>query len=136
MATVPSDERFRAQIKEYRDRHSWSQERLAEEADMDHSLVSRLESGQRTPTREAVGKLGDGLRLGDGQRDMLLVLAGFAPDDPANFLALHEEHALADVYRLLSDPQVSATTKEQLRAQIGGLVSLVQDHEPQRKGAW
>lgn len=60
MTRVPSgasSEEFRGLLKRHREARRWSQERLAAEADMDHSLVSRLESGQRCPTRDAIGKL-------------------------------------------------------------------------------
>ena len=48
---------------------------------MDHSLVSRIESGQRHPTREAVAKLCAGLALDRGDADALWLAAGFVPPD-------------------------------------------------------
>jgi transcriptional regulator with XRE-family HTH domain len=70
---------FRALIKAHRDARRWSQERLAAEAEMDHSLVSRIESGQRNPTREALGKLATGLRLDRERTEALLLAAGYLP---------------------------------------------------------
>ncbi len=52
---------FRALLRRYRDRRRWSQERLADESEMDHSLVSRLETGGREPTRGSIAKLCAGL---------------------------------------------------------------------------
>ena len=72
---------FRALVRRYRERRRWSQERLAAEAEMDHSLVSRLESGQRQPTREALAKLCAGLGLDRGDADRLWLAAGFVPPE-------------------------------------------------------
>lgn len=93
---------FAAQIKRYRAARRWSQERLAAEAEMDHSLVSRLEAEARKPTTESITKLCAGLELSEGQRDALYLAAGFVP--PAtNLEALarlvgalrhHDEHTL------------------------------------------
>lgn len=71
---------FRALLKAHRDARRWSQERLALEAAVDHSLLSRLESGGRNPTREAVGKLATGLGLDRERAEHLLLSAGFLPD--------------------------------------------------------
>ena len=53
---------FRSLLRRYRDRKRWSQERCADECEMDHSLVSRLESG-----------------LSTGDADDLWLAAGFLP---------------------------------------------------------
>ena len=45
---------FAPLLREYRDRRRLSQSRLAEAAGFDHSYVSRLESGTRMPTRDAL----------------------------------------------------------------------------------
>lgn len=70
---------FRALLKAHRDARRWSQERLAAEAEMDHSLVSRIESGQRNPTREALGKLARGLELDRERTEALFLAAGLLP---------------------------------------------------------
>ena len=70
---------FTAALWSARTLRRWSQERLGLEAEMDHSLVSRLESGKREPTREAVDKLADGLGLAGAARDVLYASAGYLP---------------------------------------------------------
>lgn len=75
----PALAEFRALVKAHRDARRWSQERLAAEAEMDHSLVSRLESGQRAPTREAIGKLARGLELDRERTEALHLAAGLLP---------------------------------------------------------
>lgn len=72
---------FRATLKRHREAQRWSQERLAYAAQMDHSLVSRIESGQRNPTRDAIAKLSAAMELPESQRDRLYLLAGFTPPD-------------------------------------------------------
>src|SRR5919199_2811290 len=93
-AALRGSEEFRALLKRHREARRWSQERLAAEAEMDHSLVSRLESGQRSPTREAVAKLARGLELSDEQKDRLLIVAGYFPEHVEN--ALIEEPAVRE----------------------------------------
>lgn len=59
-----------------------SQRRLAEAADFDHSYISRLESGARMPTADAVERIATALGLNERQRDKLKMAAGFMPTDP------------------------------------------------------
>ena len=58
-----------------------SQTRLGEKAQFDHSYVSRLESGTRTPSWDAVQRLATVLGLGVDDHNRLLAAAGFLPDD-------------------------------------------------------
>ena len=67
-------------LKGFRERRNVSQSKLAERAQLDHSYVSRLESGVRTPTRDAVDRLAAALMVGPEDRDALLRAAGFAGD--------------------------------------------------------
>lgn len=73
---------FGEELRRQRARQRISQSRLALEAGFDHSYVSRIESGTRKPTREAVLALADALRAAPQERDRLLIAAGFMPDDP------------------------------------------------------
>ena len=70
---------FRTLLRRHRDRRRWSQLRCAVECEMDHSLVSRLERGQRAPTRETLAKLYAGLGISTGDADDLWLAAGFLP---------------------------------------------------------
>lgn len=97
---------FRALGRRYRERKRWSQERLTAEAAMDHSLVSRLESGQRQPTREAITKLCAGLTLDGGDADRLWLTAGFVPPD----LDADELRAALALVRTASAAEVAAAT--------------------------
>lgn len=116
-------ERFRALLRRHREARRWSQERLAGEAAIDHSLVSRLESGQRAPTRLVIRKLGAGLGLTDGQVDELLIAAGFLPDDPAATIA-GDEAAVA-LYRFLNDENIPQAARASVRAAVDRTLSAV-----------
>ena len=54
---------FGGLLKAMREARRISQSKLAERADFDHSYVSRLESGARMPTRDAVERLASALTL-------------------------------------------------------------------------
>jgi transcriptional regulator with XRE-family HTH domain len=113
---------FRALLKRHREARRWSQERLASESEMDHSLVSRLESGQRSPTREAIGKLARGLDLPTEQKDRLLIAAGFFPEQPENALA--DEPAVTRIYRILRDEQTPQPVRDNIRALLNSLTEI------------
>jgi transcriptional regulator with XRE-family HTH domain len=115
-------EEFRLLLKRHREARRWSQERLAAEADMDHSLVSRLESGQRSPTREAIAKLARGLELPTEQKDRLLIAAGFFPERPENALA--DEPAVIRLYRILRDEQTPEPVRDNLRQLLNSLSEI------------
>lgn len=70
---------FRALLRTYRDAHRWSQERLAAEADIDHSLISRLEKGDRAPTPYSIGKLCQAFDLDGYRTDEFWLAGGLTP---------------------------------------------------------
>jgi transcriptional regulator with XRE-family HTH domain len=111
---------FAVTLREYRDRRRLSQSRLAEAAGFDHSYVSRLESGTRMPTREAVVKLADAMGLGDSERDALLASAGFMPGRIESLFA--SEPVLSEVLGLLQDRTVPAEVRDDVRNMISLLV--------------
>ena len=117
-----STEEFRGLLKRHREARRWSQERLAAEAEMDHSLVSRLESGQRAPTREAIDKLGRGLQLRPEEKDRLLIAAGYFPEHAEN--AVVDEPAVRRLYLLLRDEDTPEPVRENLRNVLSGLADI------------
>lgn len=100
-------------LKTLREQHAISQSKLAERADFDHSYVSRLESGARMPTREAVDRLGEAMSLEDVQLDSLLASAGFLPRDVSSLLSA--EPALGEVLEMLQDEAVPSEFRENVR---------------------
>ena len=100
-------------LKTLREQHGVSQSKLAERADFDHSYVSRLESGARMPTREAVDRLGQAMGLEQAQLDSLLASAGFLPRDVSSLLSA--EPALGEVLEMLQDEAVPSEFRENVR---------------------
>ena len=104
---------FGALLKRCREARHVSQSKLAEKARFDHSYVSRLESGARTPTRDAVDRLGEALALDQIERDALLAGAGFLPRDVTSLLA--SEPVIGEVLDLLQDETLPMEARENFR---------------------
>jgi transcriptional regulator with XRE-family HTH domain len=95
---------FGGVLKEFREARKVSQSKLALRAGFDHSYVSRLESGARTPTRDAVDQLATALELTGIQHDELLVSAGFLPREISSLLSGEPE--ITEVLNLLQNSDV------------------------------
>ncbi len=104
---------FGAVLKRFRESRRVSQSKLAERADFDHSYVSRLESGARMPTREAVERLAEALQLDQNSRDALLAAAGFLPRDVASLLS--DEPVVGAVLDLLQNEAVPSEYRNSMR---------------------
>lgn len=117
---VAVDGSFAVALRQNRERKRLSQSRLAAAAGFDHSYVSRLESGTRTPTRDAVVKLSEALGLDDIQTDALLATAGFMPARIENLLAA--EPIVGEVLGILQNGGVPEEVREDLRAAISLLI--------------
>lgn len=115
---------FAGLLRDMRDRRRLSQSRLAEAAGFDHSYVSRLESGNRMPTRDAVLKLGDAMALEESERDALLASAGFMPGRIESLFA--NEPVLSEVLGLLQDGSVPDEVRDDVRRMISLLVRQAQ----------
>lgn len=115
---------FASSLRELRERRRLSQSRLAEAAGFDHSYVSRLESGSRMPTRDAVLKLSDALQLVEHERDGFLAAAGFMPARIESLFA--SEPVLSEVLGLLQDMQIPSEIRDDVRNMISLLVRQAQ----------
>ncbi|HKG24976.1 MAG TPA: helix-turn-helix transcriptional regulator [Thermomicrobiales bacterium] len=104
---------FGGLLKGFRERRNVSQSKLAERASFDHSYVSRLESGARMPTRDAVDRLGTALGLTEIELDALLAAAGFLPRDVSSLLS--NEPVIGEVLDLLQDEAVPSEYRESMR---------------------
>jgi transcriptional regulator with XRE-family HTH domain len=104
---------FGTLLKSFRERKGVSQSKLAERADFDHSYVSRLESGARMPTREAVDRLGTAMALDRTELDALLASAGFLPKDVSSLLS--SEPVIGEVLDLLQDEAVPSEYRDNMR---------------------
>ncbi|MBX5444490.1 helix-turn-helix transcriptional regulator [Sphaerobacter sp.] len=115
---------FAELLKRFREEARTSQSRLAESAGFDHSYVSRLESGNRTPTREAVVKLADALGLTPEQRDSLLAAAGYMPQRVESLLA--DEPILSEVLQLLQSRDIPEPIRQNVRQMLRLMVNQAQ----------
>ena len=104
---------FGVLLKGLREARRVSQSKLAERAEFDHSYVSRLESGARMPTREAVERLAEALGLAHQEQDAMLASAGFLPRDVASLLS--DEPVLGEVLDLLQDDAVPLEYRDNMR---------------------
>ncbi len=100
-------------LKRFRELRRVSQSKLAERAGFDHSYVSRLESGARTPTRDAVEQLSRALELDRLQQDELLAAAGFLPREVSSLLAGEPE--ITEVLGLLQNEEVPEAYRDSMR---------------------
>lgn len=108
-----ADIQFGATLKRFREARRVSQSKLAARAGFDHSYVSRLESGARTPTRDAVQMLSEALDLEQVQQDELLAAAGFLPREVSSLLSGEPE--ITEVLSLLQNSQVPEAYRESMR---------------------
>lgn len=104
---------FGATLKRYRENRRVSQSKLAERAGFDHSYVSRLESGARTPTRDAVQQLAEALGLERLQQDELLASAGFLPQEVSSLLSSEPE--ITEVLALLQSSSMPEDYRQTMR---------------------
>lgn len=104
---------FGVVLKQFRETRRVSQSKLAERAGFDHSYVSRLESGARTPTRDAVDQLAGALDLVQLQQDELLAAAGFLPREVSSLLAGEPE--ITEVLNLLQNASVPSAYRDSMR---------------------
>jgi transcriptional regulator with XRE-family HTH domain len=115
--------RFGQMLTQLRTAQRLSQNQLAQRAGLNHSYISRLESGgrgdpSRTVVEQFVGALG--LDASGREADELRMAAGFLPVDPAHLLT--GETALAKLAALLEDtrlPDASRATLRRILALLG-----------------
>ena len=104
-------------LKAMREHVGMSQSKLAKRAGYEHSYISRLESGTRVPSRDAVTRISRALWLTPEDRARLMIAYGFLPDDPT--AVMDTEPELARLYRALRSTTASDRAKRATRMQIG-----------------
>lgn len=110
---MQANAQFGVTLKRYREARRVSQSKLAERAGFDHSYVSRLESGARTPTRDAVQQLAEALGLERLQQDELLASAGFLPQEVSSLLSSEPE--ITEVLALLQSSSMPEDYRQTMR---------------------
>jgi transcriptional regulator with XRE-family HTH domain len=115
--------RFGQMLSRLRQAQRLSQNQLAQRAGLNHSYISRLESGDRgDPSRTVVEQFVGALGLDAVGRDAdeLRMAAGFLPVDPAHLLT--GETALAKLAALLEDERLRDASRATLRRILALLV--------------
>ncbi len=77
-ATTPAAG-FGVVLRDWREQNGWSQSELARRAELDHSYVSRIESGARYPRPETLVSIADALGV---DADWLVLRAVFGTGHP------------------------------------------------------
>ena len=111
---------FGKALEQIRKQHRYSQSYVGRAAGFDHSYISRIEDGNRHPTREAIGMIATGLQLSDRETDTLLMAGGFMPADTSRLYS-HPELAVLDRALTLSSREHQHEALAAVRAIIRGL---------------
>lgn len=119
---------FATTLRRLRRERMISQTQLANRASFDHSYLSRLEAGNREPSRDTVSRLGDAMQLADIERSMLFASAGFTTSgDPLRFTSDPELMALAEI---LWDERLDVGHREQIRHCLRSIAELCSTPKP------
>jgi transcriptional regulator with XRE-family HTH domain len=107
---------FAATLKGYREKVGLSQSRLALRTGIDHSYVSKLESGRQGPSRAMTKQFAEAMSLTPSEADELMASAGYLVDVDALAVSLsakvlnnamvdqgYREHVRDMVHRLIED---------------------------------
>jgi transcriptional regulator with XRE-family HTH domain len=105
---------FASLLRSYRERSNRSRNNLAHEVGVDPSYLTRIEHGDREPPRQhIVEAISRALRLAVGDRNRLLVAAGYAPLSVVQLGTWDDTlQAVADV---LNDSRLSAEERQQFK---------------------
>lgn len=116
---------FSEKLKFIRIEKGISQAAAAEGADFDKSYVSRLESGERKPTRDSIMYLSESLGLTADETDQLLMSAQFMPVQPNSLLHEPKLAQIDDLLGMVSNPKDKQTAREHILDVIAVLKGLI-----------
>jgi transcriptional regulator with XRE-family HTH domain len=105
---------FGQTLQHLREARRLSQSQLAERVECDHSYISRLEGGTRSPSPEFITRAAGALDLPDEDADALYYAAGFLPQGPT----LPPDPIIESLIRALSGDDLPAPAKIWLRQRI------------------
>lgn len=121
-------EGFGQTLRPLREARHLSQSKLAERADFDHSYVSRLESGARQPTLDAVERLAKALGLAEPEAEALRMAAGFMPSQPERIYR-NETVGRLDLVLANASPELCQWAEQTIEAMIGHLERARNHHD-------
>lgn len=77
---------FGGELKRLRELRGLTRRAIAQSADLDPSTMTRLENGERGPSRDVVARIADALGASLIEEHALLVAAGFLTEEAAELL--------------------------------------------------
>ena len=111
---------FGPSLRALREARGLIRKRLAELAEIDPSTITRLERGERGPSREAVDRLARALTATPEEHNHLLAASGFLTEEAA---ALLDEPELIQLSTVLADPSLTAEDRRTLLTYVRLAVS-------------
>lgn len=115
------DPGFGVALRAVRESRRLNQSQAAKLLECDHSYISRLEVGQREPSREFVERVVHLLSLGADEADRLRVAGGFTPRDLPDLDAYPE---VRELLALLAEPALSHGVRSTIRATVDNVNAL------------
>ncbi len=116
---APARDAFGRALRAHREAARISQSTLAKRSRFDHSYVSRLETGGRRPTRDAVDRFSEALDLGARESRQLMSAAGYLPEG-----AIADLHPTAvALHRFLRDPDLPEAYALAVHRAVAGLIA-------------
>ena len=94
---------FSERMKMVRLEKNITQSQIAEGSSFDKSFISRLESGERKPTRDGIMYIAESMGLTADETDELLMSAHFMPIQPSSLLHEPKLVQINDLIGMLSD---------------------------------
>jgi transcriptional regulator with XRE-family HTH domain len=122
---------FGSLLKELRESRGLSQSELGRRCGMSHATISRLESGERMPSRTMVNRLARAMLLSHAEAGQLFAVAGFWPTVAAN----GRQSLLATLSRMLEDRTLDEATRDQAVQKVSEIVAWLDDRVGKEKSA-
>ena len=124
-------------FKEMRLYRGFSQGKLAEDAGINPSYISRIESGERIPHREILDRVCGilGLREGDSRYHKMMNLAGYSSGAIPERGSCTEIETLKDVYDK-STPENQAEIRLAVRILNEGMVKRLHEEPKSEMSGW
>ena len=110
---------FGSLLKELRESRGLSQSKLGRRCGASHATISRLESGDRVPSRAMVSRLARAMSLDDIESAWLFAAAGFWPTVAVN----DRQFLLATLSRILENRTLDKETRDQAAQKVSELVT-------------
>ena len=113
---------FAVELGRLRRKRGISQAELSRRAGVDTSSISRLECGERDPSRDMAERLAEALACSQSERAVLLQAASY-------HAGVQLDPALEGLNDYLTDPRNDAEERDQMRSCVESLTKLVAERQ-------